>query len=195
MTALRPPFRPAELADAAVLAELVNYAGEGMPLYLWEKMAGPGETAWDVGRKRAARDTGSFSYRNAVVIEHGGRCAGSLIGYAIGDQPAPIGSDMPPMFVPLQELENLAPSTWYVNVLAVLPEVRGHGLGSQLLELADETGRALGLRGMSVIVSDTNAGARRLYERHGYRLVATRTKVKEGWQNDGREWVLLTKEL
>jgi ribosomal protein S18 acetylase RimI-like enzyme len=46
---------------------------------------------------------------------------------------------------------------------------------------------------MSVIVSDTNAGARRLYERHGYRVIATRAKVKEEWQNDGKEWVLLTK--
>lgn len=195
MTRLRPPFRQATPADAVVLAELVNYAGEGMPLYLWQKMAGPGETAWDVGRKRAARDTGSFSYRNAVVIEHDGECAGALIGYAIADQPEPIGSDMPPMFVPLQELENMAPSTWYVNVLAVVPQLRGAGLGSQLLDRADKTGRAQGLRGMSVIVSDTNVGARRLYERHGYRVAATRTKVKEGWQNDGREWVLLTKEL
>lgn len=195
MTALKPPFRQATLADAAALAELVNYAGEGMPLYLWGRMAGPGETAWDVGRKRASRDTGGFSYRNAAVIEHDGRCAGTLIGYVIAAQPEPIGPDMPPMFVPLQELENLAPSTWYVNVLAVMPDLRNRNLGSQLLELADETGRALGLRGMSVIVSDTNAGAQRLYERHDYRVAATRTKVKEGWQNDGKEWVLLTKDL
>jgi GNAT superfamily N-acetyltransferase len=191
--ALRPPFRQATPADAAVLAELVNYAGEGLPLYLWEKMAVSGETAWDVGRMRAARNTGSFSYRNAAVIEHDGRCASALIGYAIAAKPEPIPSDMPPMFVPLQELENLAPSTWYVNVLAVLPELRNKTLGSQLLDLADETGRSLGLNGMSVIVSDTNAGARRLYERRGYRVVATRTKVKEGWQNEGKEWVLLTK--
>jgi ribosomal protein S18 acetylase RimI-like enzyme len=195
MIALRLPFRQATPADAAVLAELVNYAGEGMPLYLWEGMAGPGETACDVGRKRAARGTGGFSYRNAAVIEHEGRCAGALIGYAIADQREPIPSDMPPMFVPLQELENLAPSTWYVNVLAVVPELRNRKLGWQLLDLADETGLSLGLRGMSVIVSDTNAGAQRLYERHGYRVAATRAKVKEGWQNDGREWVLLTKDL
>jgi ribosomal protein S18 acetylase RimI-like enzyme len=149
-------------------------------------MAVSGETAWDVGRMRAARNTGSFSYRNAAVIEHDGRCASALIGYAIAATPEPIPSDMPPMFVPLQELENLAPSTWYVNVLAVLPELRNKTLGSQLLDLADETGRSLGLNG-------TNAGARRLYERRGYRVAATRTKVKEGWQNEGKEWVLLTK--
>src|SRR5690606_40105903 len=58
--------------------------------------------------------------------------------------------------ISLQELENLAPSTWYVNVLAVLPNYRGKGLGTQLLLLADETGRKLGKKGMSVIVSDAN---------------------------------------
>lgn len=99
------------------------------------------------------------------------------------------------MFVPLQELENLAPGTWYVNVLAVHPPFRGLGLGTKLLCFADETGRALGKRGMSVIVSDANAGARQLYERCGYRQAAARVMVKDDWRNDGRNWVLLTKAL
>jgi GNAT superfamily N-acetyltransferase len=120
-----------------VLAELVNYAGEGLPLYLWGKMAGPGETASEVGEKRAARETGSFSYRNATIIEHEGHAAGSLIGYGVPDEPEPIPSDMPALFLPLQKLENLAPDTWYVNVLAVLPEYRGAGLGTKLLGLAE----------------------------------------------------------
>ncbi len=190
-----PPLRPGRVEDAPVLAELVNYAGEGMPLYLWSKMAEPGESAWDVGRRRAARAEGSFSYRNAIMIEHAGECAGCLIGYAIPDDPVPIGDDMPAMFRALQELENLAPGTWYVNVLAVRPQFRGLGLGTRLLAFADETGRALGKRGMSVIVADANAGARRLYERCGYREAATRPMVKEGWQSDARTWVLLTKSL
>jgi ribosomal protein S18 acetylase RimI-like enzyme len=99
------------------------------------------------------------------------------------------------MFVPLQELENLVPGTWYVNVLAVLPEYRSAGLGTMLLSLADDTGRKLGKRGMSVIVSDANTGARRLYERVGYRGGSRRGMVKENWINEGREWVLLTKML
>ncbi|HVY42402.1 MAG TPA: GNAT family N-acetyltransferase [Hyphomicrobiaceae bacterium] len=185
-TPLHPPLRRAVLADAPVLATLVNYAGEGLPLYLWEKMAVPGETAWEVGSKRAARDTGSFSYRNAIVVEHDSKCVGCLIGYEIPDNPSAIGPEMPAMFVPLQELENLAPATWYVNVLAVAPELRGKGLGSKLLHAADETGHALGKRGMSVVVSDANVGAHRLYERHGYRAAAERPMVKEGWKNDGR---------
>lgn len=190
-----PPLRPGTIEDAPVLAELVNYAGEGMPLYLWSRMAEPGQSAWEVGRGRAAREEGGFSYRNAIMIEHAGECAGCLIGYAIPDEPVPIGDDMPAMFRALQELENLAPGTWYVNVLAVRPQFRGLGLGTRLLAFADGTGRALGKRGMSVIASDANAGARRLYERCGYREVATRPMVKEGWQNDASNWVLLTKRL
>jgi ribosomal protein S18 acetylase RimI-like enzyme len=195
MTHPGPPFRRATIADAPLLAELVNYAGEGMPLYLWGKLAEPGESAWDVGRRRAAREEGSFSYRNATMIEHDGQIAGCLIGYEISDEPAPIAEHMPPMFVGLQELENLAPGTWYVNVLAVQPAFRNQGLGTRLLARADETARALGKRGLSVIVSDDNAGARRLYERSGYAMRATRAMVKDDWQNDGESWVLLTKSI
>jgi hypothetical protein len=61
MIPLPPSYRQAVLRDAPSLAELVNFAGEGLPLYLWEKMAKPGETAWDVGRIRAEREQGSFS--------------------------------------------------------------------------------------------------------------------------------------
>lgn len=186
-------FRPARIEDAAMLAELVNYAGEGLPLYLWGKIAATGETPWDVARQRAARESGSFSYRNATIIEHSGKAAGSLIGYAIPEVAEPITADMPARFVPLQQLENLAPGTWYVNVLAVLPPYRGRGLGTEMLRLADRTGNELGCRGMSVIVSDANRGARQLYERMGYVETAKRPMIKEGWINDGIEWVLLTK--
>ena len=54
-------------SDAADLARLVDLAGEGLPSYLWARMAEPGEDAFAVGeRRRAARDEGAFSWRNAV---------------------------------------------------------------------------------------------------------------------------------
>ena len=188
-------FRPATVDDATVLAELINYAGEGLPLYLWSQMAEPGEAAWDVGRRRAAREEGGFSYRNATIIEHDGQCAGCLIGYEIPDNAEPIPDDMPAIFLPLQELENLAAGAWYINVLAVRPQFRSQGLGAELLALAEETAQGLGKRGMSVIVSDANLGAHRLYKRLGYGERARRLMVKENWENEGRSWVLLTKNL
>ena len=46
-------MRAARIEDADVPAEL-DYAGERLPSYLWHKIVGPGETAQEVGRKRAA---------------------------------------------------------------------------------------------------------------------------------------------
>ena len=99
------------------------------------------------------------------------------------------------MFVPLQELENLAPATWYVNVLATYPSYRGKGYGRVLLEIAEDLAREARRQGLSIIVSDGNPGARRLYERCGYRETATRPIVKDDWENNGTNWVLLTKPL
>lgn len=190
-----PKLRPATINDATLLAELVNHAGEGMPLYLWDQMAEPGEAAWDVGRRRASREEGSFSYRNATIIEQDSQCAGCLIGYEIPNNPDPIPDALPKMFVPLQELENLASNTWYINVLAVRLQFRRLGFGTKLLGLAHETAEALGKPGLSVIVSDANSVAHRLYERCGYRESGIRPMVKENWENDGQNWVLLTKHL
>jgi ribosomal protein S18 acetylase RimI-like enzyme len=190
---LTPPFRRAGPGDAQALAELVDFASEGLALHLWSRTAGPGGDPWAVGRERARREAGSFSYRNAVVLEREGQIAAGLIGYPLPDAPEPIPDTMPAMFVPLQELENLAPATWYVNVLAAYPQERGRGHGRALLALADRLAEAAGNRGSSIIVSDANTGARRLYERTGYREIARRPKVKEDWRNPGAEWVLLVK--
>ncbi len=191
---LIPTIRKATIDDADALAQLINFAGEGMPLYLWERMAETGETAWDVGRRRAQREEGGFAWRNSFIAEVESKAAAGLIGYPLTDEPEEIDYDtMPPMFVPLQELENLAPGTWYVNVLAAYPEFRGQGLGSALLEMAEHQASKAGCKGLSIIVSDANAGARRLYERSGYVERAQRELVKDDWDNEGRNWVLLVK--
>lgn len=186
--------RPARPQDAPDLAELVNIAGEGLPYYLWTKMAGPGEDAWEVGRERARREQASFSYRNALIAEAENRAVGALIGYLLPDAPEPVDAAMPAMFVPLQELENIASGTWYVNVLAVFDEYRGRGYGTRLLSIADRLASDLGHRGLSIIVSDANSGALQLYERCGYKFKAQRKKEKESWVSDGQNWLLLTKE-
>jgi len=187
---LKPPFRLARADDAPVLAELVNYAGEGMPEYLWTQMAGPGEVPWEIGRQRQAKKAEDGQI---YVIDEGNGVVAGLTGYPIPDEAEPISDDMPAMFRSLQELENLAPSTWYVNVLAAIPDERGRGHGTRLLALAEELARDAGLKGLSIIVADNNDGALRLYERAGYREIDRRSMVKEGWRSDGKEWILLVK--
>ena len=187
-------LRPATLDDADALAELFDLAGEGLPLHLWARMAEPGETALEVGRRRARRDGAAFSWRNATVIEAGGGVAASLVGYALPDAPEPQDPAIPPMFRPLDELERLALGSWYVNALAVYPRWRGRGMGTRLLAHAGELATAAGCRGPSIIVADTNEAARRLYERTGHVERARRAAVNEDWIGAVREWVLLIRK-
>ncbi len=184
-------IRPAERADADRLAQLINYAGEGLPLHYWGTLAAAGEDPWLIGRERAARDTGAFSWRHATVAESGGEVAACLVTYVIdAPPPQPDYSAMPSMFVPIQQLEDMAAGSQYVSVLAARPQFRGMGLGTALLDLAEREAEG---RLLSLVVADNNTGAMRLYERHGYRRNATRPMVKDGWRSAGENWVLMLK--
>ena len=99
------------------------------------------------------------------------------------------------MLVPLLDLMSLAPATWYVHALAAYPEYRGRGLGFALLGLAEKLAAAVRTHGMSLVVSDTNTAARRLYEGSEFREIGQRKIVKEEWQHPGVNWVLLRKDL
>ena len=81
----KPTFRPATKADAAALAVLVDIAGEGLPAHLWSTLKAPGQSILELGRERAQREEGGFSYRNAVIAEVGGEIAAALIGYRLDD--------------------------------------------------------------------------------------------------------------
>jgi ribosomal protein S18 acetylase RimI-like enzyme len=185
-------LRPARREDADDLARLVDIAGEGLPAYLWAAMAEPGENVWAVGSRRAARDEGGFSWRNAVIAEFDGQTAGVLISYRIGDAPEPLDG-LPPMFRPLQALENRVLGSHYVNVLATYPAFRGRGVGHALMAEAERLGE--GANGMSLIVADRNLNALRLYVALGYEERGREPILKNGWKCDSDAWVLMAKPL
>jgi ribosomal protein S18 acetylase RimI-like enzyme len=195
MLTIQPVFRRATVDDAETLADLVEFASEGLALYLWTKIAGPGRDPWHIGRERVLSETNGLSYRNAVIAEVSGQPASGLISYPLEDKPDPISSELPAVLVPLHELMNQALDTWYVHVLAAYPKHRGSGQGSALLAEADTFAASAGKRGLSLVVSDNNTGARRLYEHCGYREAAHCQMVKEQWQHPGTNWVLLTKGI
>ncbi|HMO08791.1 MAG TPA: GNAT family N-acetyltransferase [Paracoccaceae bacterium] len=179
---------PATRADAAPLARHADAAGEGLPMTVWTEIAGPGGDPWAIGRQRAARDEGAFSWRNATVARINGRVAGTVIHYPLGNSGGADGGT-PPRFVPLLELEALAAGTTYINILAVEPHLRGFGIGRMLLGQALRAAPAEG--DVSLIVLDSNARARCFYAAAGLAEVARRPVVARGWVTQGREWILL----
>ena len=191
-----PTIRAASLADAAAMAVLVDIAGEGVPNRLWLEMAESGRSALELGRERARREEGGFSYRHTIVAMVDDEIAACLIGYLLDDPYDLTGLDnLPEPFRPLVRLEAKAPGTWYVNVIATFPEYRNQGLGARLLEVADDQTREAGASASSIIVGSWNEGAARLYSRCGYRAVAREPAIlPEAYPQTG-DWLLMTRSL
>lgn len=188
-------IRAATVADADHLVRFVNMAADDLPLHFWKKTVGPDGDALAYGRERAARESGNFSYRNAWIAEVGGQVAACLLGYPADDEPLPVDPDTPPVFVPLLELEAMAPGSWYLNVLATYAGFRGRGIGSALLAQAETIAREAGRTSISLIAEDTHHEALRLYAAKGFCEVARRPVIKADWVVDATEWILFVKRL
>lgn len=61
-----------------------------------------------------------------------------------------------------------AQATWILNDLYVLPEHRNLGIGSQLLKQAKTYAEQTHAKGIFLQTADTNIGAQKLYQSHGY---------------------------
>ncbi len=196
MSKHEPIIRPARKCDATAIAALIDIAGEGLPVFLWNGMKPREQSVFEFGRARAAREQGNFSYRNASVVEIDGEIAACFVDYPL-DDPYDIGNfdDLPEVVRPLVTLEAKAPGSWYINAIAAFPEYRGRGIGVRLLALAEARGRQHKAASASMIVASENAGAIRLYVRTGYREVARTRVVEYPGCAHGGEWVLMVKSI
>jgi ribosomal protein S18 acetylase RimI-like enzyme len=192
-----PAIRAARKVDASEMVALIDCAGYGMPLWVWGGMRADEASVLEVGRKRAMREVGGFSYRNTHIAEDAGAVMGMLIGYPI-DDPYEAGDAalIPEAFRPLAELEAQVPGSWYVNVLAVHAEYRGRGIGSRLLGHAEQIAQRTRNGAMSIIFESRNLSAYRLYERSGYHEVARRPRFSfPGDATGSEEWILMKKSV
>jgi ribosomal protein S18 acetylase RimI-like enzyme len=81
--------------------------------------------------------------------------AGALVGWI-----RPVG--------PVERTEDLPTRMGFIPELAVLPEWRGKGIGTELLLTAERRFRRQGCDQIGLGVFPPNRGARRLYRRHEY---------------------------
>ena len=189
---------PARREDGSHIAMLTDMAGHGLPAHFWatagERAAGT--SLLEIGRERARRDSGNFSWRNAWLARLDGDVAGVLLGYR---QPADLDagdlSQLPELVRPLVELEALAPGSWYLNVVAVYPEYRGRGVGRALMDKALAVSAEQGAPSTSLIVEDVNVNARRLYAAMGFEERALRPFVSFPFGPAAGNWILMVRDL
>lgn len=170
-------FRAAVRDDSRMIAELFGISSDGVADYVWSTLAPeyPGLTRIEIGALRYARDEGNFSYRNCVVAERDGEVIGLLCTFPIEAHEEDSGDPGDPILEPYERLE--VPGSIYVCSLAVFDEFRGMGLGTRMLSIARDQARERGFRVLSLLVFERNAGAVRLYEREGFRVVDRATVV------------------
>lgn len=190
--------RPATRSDAAEIALLVNIAVHGGIARGWASEEGA-EGTYDpieVGRLEMLDDDAEFGWKNCTMAQtEGGEVAGMMLGYRKPDRFEPVPPEVTGFMRPIEELEAEANGTWFISMLGVHLKWRGHGIGSQLLDVAEVKRDAAKADGVALIVEDANEGARRLYERHGYSVRTTRPMVRyPGGGPGGRDWLLMVKD-
>jgi ribosomal protein S18 acetylase RimI-like enzyme len=188
-------IRAARPDDARDLARLIEIAGAGIPTWLWSGMAAPGESPLDVGTRRAMREEGGFSYRNAIVAEAGGAVVGMILAYRLPPLSEEDISGAPEILKPFLELEREVPDSWYINAFAIDEAVRGNGLGSRLLDATLDDAKASGCDRASVQFFSQNPRAGTFYRRHDFREIAARQVVPHPAFKYTGDTVLLVRDL
>jgi ribosomal protein S18 acetylase RimI-like enzyme len=190
-------IRPARKSDAADMVILIDGAAYGIALWTWGSMRKDEASILDIGRKRAMREEGGFTYRKAYIIEHDAMTAGMLTGYKV-DDPFDAGdmSEHSEVIRPIVELESMVPGSWYINVLTLHEEFRGKGLARKLLDKAEGLARESGANALSAIIESNNRGASALYLKNGFAEFGRRPRVPyPGAYTESENWVLLRKQL
>lgn len=189
-------LRPARKPECRTIAELYRISSDGVADYIWTMLAEAGEDPLDVGERRYAREHTDFSYQNVTIAESDGTIAGMLAAYAMGPPAGPgdeFDFDIDPVLLPYHRLEQ--PLSYYVSGMAVYPEYRARGIGTQFMEHAFQQARARGLKQVSLIVFEQNAGAKRLYDRLGFRELTREPIVPHPLIRCGGDALLLVKDV
>jgi GNAT superfamily N-acetyltransferase len=183
-------LRDATPDDARALSELIAIAGAGIPEWLWSRMAEPGESIFDIGERRARRDTGGFSWTNAIVAEHREAVVGMILGYPLELDDSDL-DNLPAILRPFVELERLVPESWYINAFALRDGWRSRGIGARLLGAATARAQKAGCRTMSVQTFSATPRSAAFYQRHGFTRVDARSLPEQSPCHHRGDTVLL----
>jgi ribosomal protein S18 acetylase RimI-like enzyme len=168
-------IRSAQPDDAGVLIDLMVVSSHLGLVTAWEAESAPGESWRDVARRGIADRHGDLGHGNIIVASAGEEGQGRVTGMAVlnaAGQPFVLGVDAPtPEQRAIVALLNRAIPALMIREIAVLPEARGQGIASALVETAVLIARQHQLPQLSLTVNDANEGAKRLYGKLGFRLL------------------------
>ena len=179
-------FRQAQPGDSQVAAQLIHLSMGSLADLLLEQ--GP-RSVDDCLAWLFERQGGRFSFHLTSIVEVQREAVGILAAFP-GQRLTRLDMDtggellrllgfrglvrMVGKLVGLGAERETGRDEYHINNVAVLPSFQGRGIGAQLMGYAERSARASGLIKCSLLVDVKNETARRLYERLGYRVCATK---------------------
>lgn len=157
-------IKPAVKSQSRLIAGFYAISSDGVANYVWSKLAEPGEDLVDVGAKRYARENTNFSYQNCKLAEINDEPVAMLVAFPMHIDPDYVEED--PVLKPYSMLEE--DDSYYICGVAVDERYRGQGIGTRLMEEAEQDAGKAGFSKLSLVVFEQNSGACDLYRRLGY---------------------------
>ena len=167
----------ATLDEGKLFARYLDSAADGFFRFLL------GKNYVDILASAYLQPDHDLSYRNVMFAEHDGVIVGMFSGFTAEQHlradkavlPQAAGSGnlgfrlKSMLFSPLMRIiDRIDENDFYLQAIAVEDSLRGQGIGSRLLELAEQTALEKGMKGISLDVPADNNKAFQLYEKRGY---------------------------
>ena len=173
-------FRPATPDDADFLVPLINESSGGVWPAVWKALAKEMEETKVAGARYLSDTDNDLSIKNTVLVESEGMSIGAMTSYRekcispseLASTPTLLPVELDKALQPYRELCD--PNSLFVAEICFLPEARGKGLGTRLLQHAVNCAIEQKLPRVTLRVFSINTGALRLYERFGFRIVDQR---------------------
>lgn len=123
-----------------------------------------------------------YSLKNTLVAVIDGKIAGAIFGYP-GEQEPTIDDAFHEQYkefgisttTRLYQDSETMPGEWYLDILAVYPKYRGHGIGTTLLLAIEDLAKRDGATITALNCEVDNTNAFELYKHLGYEVHSTRT--------------------
>lgn len=167
-------IREATKRDSRLIAEVIAMA---IGFDLAEDYAGSKDVI-KVMSEAAEREDSQYSYRNALIAVADGVPVGAIVGYdgaklkELRDGSlAVIRKYHPDVEIKEDETE---PGEFYLDSLGVLPDYRGYGIATKLIDAAIQKASKDGHKRFGLLVDFENPKAERLYRSLGFEYVNDR---------------------
>lgn len=166
----------AKKTDAAEVVSLISLADKDAVLTLSGK--DDINDALTEYKLNFERDDVYFSYRNIFVARDKEKIAGCILWFSGEDE-----SGFSSLTGQKPEMENESePGEIYIDSLAVLPEYRGRGIASQLIDQVTAEARRKRVRKVTLLADTKKPYLKKLYQKSGFVVTSEMTLLNDHYE-------------